>query len=131
MASARQIAANRRNAHKPCGTVTEEGKRRSSRNALSRGMTGRVLVLRPRIAYRKIRAALLESYAPANAHEIILVDGIAAGYWRSLRARRFETARRPPALSRTNRSMERTSSPTPATTIRCVRFGWSRWRKER
>jgi hypothetical protein len=94
MASARQIAANRRNAQKSRGPVSEAGKQRSSMNALQHGMTARVIVLphEDDIEYHEIRASLLESYAPANAHERMLVDQIAAGYWRTLRARRFETA---------------------------------------
>jgi hypothetical protein len=94
MASARQIAANRRNAQKSRGPVSEAGKQRSSMNALQHGMTARVIVLphEDDVEYHEIRASLLESYAPANAHETMLVDQIAAGYWRTLRARRFETA---------------------------------------
>jgi hypothetical protein len=63
-------------------------------NALQHGMTARVIVLphEDDVAYHEIRASLLESYAPANAHETMLVDQIGAGYWRTLRARRFETA---------------------------------------
>jgi hypothetical protein len=34
----------------------------------------------------------MEDYAPANSQEIMLVDQIAVGYWRTIRARRFETA---------------------------------------
>lgn len=38
MASERQVAANRTNAKRSTGPQTEEGKRRSSRNALSHGL---------------------------------------------------------------------------------------------
>jgi hypothetical protein len=34
----------------------------------------------------------MQSYAPANDGEKMLVDQIASGYWRTIRARRFETA---------------------------------------
>ena len=42
--------------------------------------------------YHEIRAALIHDYAPATSQELMLVDQIAAGYWRTIRARRFETA---------------------------------------
>ena len=57
-------------------------------------MTAEVIVLAHEAAldYDEIRASLIESYAPATNQELMLVDQIAAGYWRTIRARRFETA---------------------------------------
>lgn len=93
MASERQLAANRLNAQKCTGPKTEEGKQRSSMNSLKHGLTAKVIVLphEDNIEFHEIRAALLQSYQPANPHETMLVDQIAAGYWRTIRARRFET----------------------------------------
>ena len=64
-------------------------------NAVTHGMTAKVIVLPHESApdYHEIRAALIHDYAPATSQELMLVDQIAAGYWRTIiRARRFETA---------------------------------------
>jgi hypothetical protein len=92
VASARQIAANRRNAQKCTGPKTEEGKRASRMNALRHGMSARTLVLpyEDEIEYHELRAKLIEGYQPANNQELMLVDQIAAGYWRTARARAYE-----------------------------------------
>jgi hypothetical protein len=94
MASERQIAANRRNAQKCTGPNTEAGKRASRMNALKHGMTARTIVLpyEDEIEYHETRAALIEGYQPASNAELMLVDQIAAGYWRTSRARAYERA---------------------------------------
>jgi hypothetical protein len=87
------MAANRRNAQKSTGPRSVEGKKRASLNALKSGMTAKTVVLPHESAadYNEIRAALIEDYKPATMQELMLVDQIAAGYWRTIRARRFET----------------------------------------
>ena len=57
-------------------------------------MTAQTVVLPHESAgdYDEIRTALIEDYAPATSQEVMLVDQIAVGYWRTIRARRFETA---------------------------------------
>jgi hypothetical protein len=94
MASPAQMAANRRNAQRSTGPRTEEGKKAVRLNAVKHGMTAEVIVLAHESAadYHEIRATLIEDYAPATSKELMLVDQIAAGYWRTIRARRFETA---------------------------------------
>ena len=94
MASPAQMAANRRNAQRSTGPRTEEGKKAVRLNAVKHGMTAKVIVLAHELAvdYHEIRATLIEDYAPATAQELMLVDQVASGYWRTLRARRFETA---------------------------------------
>jgi hypothetical protein len=94
MATAKQIQANRLNAQRSTGPRTPEGKARSSMNALRHGLTAETIVLvsEEEPDYHDLRGALLTSYAPANAHEMMLVDNIAAGYWRTIRARKFEKA---------------------------------------
>jgi hypothetical protein len=88
------MAANRRNAQRSTGPRTAEGKKAVRLNAVKHGMTAEVIVLAHETAvdYHEIRASLIESYAPATNQELMLVDQIAAGYWRTIRARRFETA---------------------------------------
>jgi hypothetical protein len=94
MATARQIAANRRNAQKCTGPKSDEGKRVSRMNALQHGMAAKIIVLpyESTLEYHEMRAKLIEGYAPANNQEIMLVDQIAAGYWRTMRARAHESA---------------------------------------
>ena len=94
MASPAQLAANRRNAQKSTGPRTIEGRKRASLNALKSGMTAKTVVLPHESAadYDEIRTALIEDYSPATSQEMMLVDQIAVGYWRTIRARRFETA---------------------------------------
>ena len=94
MATAAQKLANRANARKSTGPRTPDGKAAARMNALKHGMTAAVVVLphEDATSYHELRAALVDSYAPANAHERMLVDHVAAANWRAIRARRFETA---------------------------------------
>ena len=93
MASQKQIDANRRNAQKSTGPITEAGKAVAKYNALRQGMTAESAVLpyEDHLAYAMLREALLSHYAPANIAEELLVDVVANSYWRLLRARRVET----------------------------------------
>lgn len=90
----KQLEANRRNAQKCTGPKTAEGKRRSSMNALKHGLTAATVVLpfENDLGYHQIRANLIRGYQPATPQELMLVDQIAVGYWRTIRSRRFETA---------------------------------------
>ena len=94
MASQKQIDANRRNAQKSTGPITEAGKAIAKFNALRHGMTAESAVLpyEDHLAYAMLREALLSHYAPANIAEEMLVDVVANSYWRLLRARRVETS---------------------------------------
>jgi hypothetical protein len=94
MPSQKQIDANRRNAQKSTGPVTEVGKAVAKYNALRHGMTAESAVLpyEDHLAYAMLREALLSHYAPANVAEEMLVDVVANSYWRLLRARRVETS---------------------------------------
>jgi hypothetical protein len=74
MATASQLAANRRTRRSPPG------------RACKHGMTAKTVLIPHECAqdYEEIRAALLADYAPASSHEETLVDQIAAGYWRTI-----------------------------------------------
>jgi hypothetical protein len=92
MASSRQIAANTRNAQHSTGPTSSEGKRVSRMNALKHGMSAQLVVLpyEEEYEYQQMRGELIQSYAPANNQEMMLVDQIAVGYWRTMRARAYE-----------------------------------------
>ena len=94
MATQRQIEANRRNAQKSIGPVTDLGKAVAKFNALKHGMTATTAVLphEDPSSYAELRDAFMSTYKPANAVEASLVEVIANSYWRLLRARRAETA---------------------------------------
>src|SRR4051812_40097170 len=94
MASQKQIEANRRNAQKSTGPVTDLGKATAKFNALKHGMTASTAVLPYEDAhsYAELRESFVATYKPANAVEASLVETIANSYWRLLRVRRVETA---------------------------------------
>ena len=94
MASQKQIDANRRNAQKSTGPVTDLGKATAKFNALKHGMTARTAVLPYEDAesYAELRESFHDTYQPANAVEATLVETVANSYWRLLRIRRVETA---------------------------------------
>src|SRR5262245_22101529 len=94
MATIKQIEAARRNGAKSRGPVTEEGKRRSSRNAVKHGLTAETLVLSNEDPQKF--EAIVESYAdrlcPEDQLEMDLVAEMAANRWRLRRAWSLETA---------------------------------------
>ena len=116
MATALQLAANRRNAQRSTGPRTAEGKKAVRLNAVKHGMTAKVIVMphESEPDYHEIRAALIEDYAPATSQELMLVDQIAAGYWRTIRARRFETAMFDNQLRTHKRAAGMNQCPDPA-----------------
>jgi hypothetical protein len=93
MTSQKQIDANRRNALKSTGPKTDEGKAQSRMNALRHGLTAAQAVLphEDEDDYEKLREGMLESYAPADAAELAVVEELANAYWRLLRLHRVET----------------------------------------
>src|SRR4028119_1291503 len=94
MASQKQIEANRRNAQRSTGPVTELGKGVAKFNALKHGMTASTTVLpyEDATSYAELRESFVDTYKPANAVEAALVETVANSYWRLLRIRRVETA---------------------------------------
>jgi len=92
----KQLAANRANAQKSTGPRTPEGKARSSWNAMTHGILARAVIPPSLERYEdpadlaSLLARLREDYAPATAVEGMLIEVIAACYWRLARLVRAE-----------------------------------------
>jgi hypothetical protein len=91
--SARQWAANRKNAQESTGPRSEEGKRRSRRNALRHGLTAETVVegLEDPEDYRAFEATITADYDAHTAVERELVLRLASLLWRIRRATGIET----------------------------------------
>ncbi len=93
MTSFRQIEANRRNAGKSTGPITEEGKRRSRCNAVRHGLTAETVIgaLEDAEDYKAFDAAIIADYDAQSAVERELVLRLASLLWRLRRATIMET----------------------------------------
>jgi hypothetical protein len=93
MTSFRQIEANRRNALRSTGPKTEQGKRRSRRNAVRHGLAAETVVatLEDIEDYRGFEAAIIADYDAQTAVERELVLRLASLLWRIRRATAIET----------------------------------------
>jgi len=93
MTSFRQIEANRRNAIKSTGPITEEGKRRSRQNAVRHGLCAETVVeiVEDLDDYRGFEAAIIGDYDARTAVERELVLRLASLLWRLRRATAIET----------------------------------------
>src|SRR6266404_1337798 len=93
MTSFRQIEANRRNAIRSTGPNTEEGKRRSRRNAIRHGLCAETVIenIEDIEDYRAFEAAVIADYDARTAVERELVLGLASLLWRIRRATAIET----------------------------------------
>jgi hypothetical protein len=91
MTSFRQIEANRRNARKSTGPVTEDGKRRSRCNAVRHGLTAETVIgaLEDAEDYRAFEVAIVSDYDAQSAVELVL--RLASLLWRLRRATTIET----------------------------------------
>ena len=87
MASKKQMEANRRNAKKSTGPKTEEGKAKSSLNALKHGLTSLRVWLdeEEEQDFREFRRGLLDELEPVGSLETQFVCRIAAQMWRLAR----------------------------------------------
>ncbi len=94
MATERQIAANRLNAQYSTGPRTENGKRRSRRNAFRHGLTAEsvVTVFEDEADYKKFENTIIADYAPESAIERGLVVRLASLLWRLRRAVAIESS---------------------------------------
>ena len=93
MTSFRQIEANRRNARKSTGPITEEGKQRSRCNAVRHGLTAETVIgaLEDAEDYKAFEAAIIADYDAQSAVERELVLRLASLLWRLRRATTMET----------------------------------------
>jgi len=93
MTSFRQIEANRRNARKSTGPVTEEGKQHSRCNAVRHGLTAETVIgaLEDAEDYKAFEATVIADYDAQSAVERELVLRLANLLWRLRRATTMET----------------------------------------
>src|SRR4249920_103132 len=93
MTTFRQIEANRRNATKSTGPVTEEGKQRSRCNAVRHGLMAETVIgaLEDAEDYKAFEAAITADYDAQSAVERELVLRLASLLWRLRRATTMET----------------------------------------
>jgi hypothetical protein len=92
MPSDKQLQANRENAKKSTGPITEAGKRRSSLNAVRHGLTGQVVVLPAEEieAYTQFSTPIAEGLETVGALEIQLAAMYTGFLWRINRAASVE-----------------------------------------
>src|SRR5271163_2544774 len=93
MTSFRQIEANRRNARKSTGPITDDGKQRSRCNAVRHGLTAETVIgaLEDAEDYKAFEAAIVADYDAQSAVERELVLRLASLLWRLRRATIMET----------------------------------------
>src|SRR5580700_4965205 len=93
MTTFRQIEANRRNATKSTGPVTEEGKQRSRCNAVRHGLTAETVIgaLEDAEDYTAFEAAIVADYDAQSAVERELVLRLSSLLWRLRRTTTIET----------------------------------------
>jgi hypothetical protein len=89
-----RLNANRANAQRSTGPRTEEGKAKSSMNAIKTGLTGRTVLLPTDDvpAYERHTARLMADFSPATETEKSLVQNIADTEWRLLRIPQLEAS---------------------------------------
>jgi|SRR5208282_2494141 len=92
----KKAAANRRNAQLSTGPRTEEGKRRSRRNALKHGVLASALLIaegegaEDPSEFDELLGGLRRDLAPVGTLEEMLIEKIAVCWWRQKRALRCE-----------------------------------------
>jgi hypothetical protein len=93
MTSFMQIEANRRNARKSTGPVTQEGKQHSRCNALRHGLTAETVIgaLEDAEDYKAFEAAVAAGFDAETAVERELVLRLASLLWRLRRATAIDT----------------------------------------
>jgi hypothetical protein len=93
MTSLRQLDANRRNARHSTGPVTEEGKKRSRRNAVRHGLTAETVIdaLEDADDYSAFERSITADYDAQSATERELVLRLASLLWRLRRATAIES----------------------------------------
>jgi hypothetical protein len=93
MTSLRQLEANRRNATRSTGSITEAGKHRSRRNAVRHGLCSETVIgILEYIGFQGFEAAIIADYDAETAVERELVLRVASLLWRIRRATSIETS---------------------------------------
>jgi hypothetical protein len=92
MASIAQITANQANAQLSTGPKTPEGKARVAQNALSHGLAGKHLVIRPdeQEEFAGFRRELIFDLAPYGAAETVIFGDLLHAVWSIHRFRKLE-----------------------------------------
>ncbi len=92
--SLRKLQANRANAQKSCGPVTEEGRAKSAQNRTTHGLLGqfRVLAGEHQDRFDALLDQLMDDENPVGIAEIELVKKMAESMWLAQRARRYQEA---------------------------------------
>ena len=93
MTSFRRIEANRRNARKSTGPITQEGKQRSRCNSVRHGLIAETVIgaLEDAQDYKAFEATIIADYDAQSAVERELVLRLASLLWRLRRATTMET----------------------------------------
>src|SRR6266481_4116080 len=93
MTSFRQFEANRRNAERSTGPKSEEGKRRSRRNALRHGLCAETVIeiVEDVEDYKEFESAIIANYEAETAVERELALRLASLLWRIRRATSIDT----------------------------------------
>jgi hypothetical protein len=93
MASEKQVSANRQNAARSTGPITQDGKLRSRRNAMRHGLTAATVVpaIEDAEEFERFAAAIRADYQPSAAVEEELVARLTSLLWRLRRSTLIET----------------------------------------
>jgi hypothetical protein len=93
MASEKQVSANRRNADKSTGPITQTGKLQSRRNAIRHGLTAATVVpaMEDAEEFERFAAAVRADYQPASTVEHELIARLTSLLWRLRRSTLIET----------------------------------------
>ena len=127
MTSFRQIEANRRNARKSTGPITEEGKQRSRCNAVRHGLTAETVIgaLEDAEDYKAFEAAIIADYDAQSAVERELVLRLASLLWRLRRATTMETGLFEIQADQLSGFRHGRQTQSQAQEIIYARFGWA------
>ena len=87
MSSIRRILASKANGARSTGPVTAEGKRISSRNALTHGLLSRIVVLEDESddTFQTLVSQHLDRLQPADGMELGMVGQMVLAHWRMRR----------------------------------------------
>ena len=126
MTSFRQIEANRRNARKSTGPITDEGKQRSRCNAVRHGLTAETVIgaLEDAEDYKAFEAAIIADYDAQSAVERELVLRLANLLWRLRRATTMETGLFEIQAAYLREFTQGRQTQTKSHEIIYARFGW-------